>query len=462
MARLFGGLMKLSAVTICGVLLCAVIAPCDAKYIEQKPIFDTTYLPKKHAPFQIGIKHTNIIYPLDLQLRGDARVVNLSTGAHEDSSFLRGGLTEFAPTSAIHTVEHGIQSQFHLDLSALIPQIAPDISRQLDAEIEKAQRSLHGQAIAMPPVQPKAPVTIPQAPRVAPVMPDLVARANVPNIPKAPAQRLPSIADRARTAATKGTAVPASGAPSLGLGLGMGGGGGGGAIAGGGGSAGGDIKMPVPKTNAKVAIPTTNVTVRMPAIDARINVPSIQPQTAVQVKMPSNSSPSSDVAAQLRSAETNAKLLAQNAQPNLDALRARAALLPQAKLPSATTDVNGEVIGRTAIVWDAWHKQFAKIAGDALIKFVNKSNNPLGANTVSVTVTFDQHIKVSIAKPGNASFDAASVEAYRSLNGNAALAFPRGSVRSSVTFLVDNKHTKEGMATVVNSKTLSGDKEVLR
>jgi hypothetical protein len=450
MARLFSELMRFRAVTICGAILFASVGPCAAKYIEQKPIFDTTYLPKKQSPFQLGIKHTSIVYPLNLQARGDARVVNLIADAND--SVLRGAVETAVPTSTINTIEHGMKSQFHLDLTALIPKIAPDISRHLDAEIEKAQRALAGRVAEMPPARPPSPNAIPRIPQVARVAESLTpklkaALAQTPNInkpvvgnvaiPPQKAKPMPSIADQASPMFAAGMGGGAGGAG------GSGGAGGAGTLGGipSGGSGSTAVKMPVPNTNIKVSMP------------------NVQPNTAAPLSIPQHRSTSTDVGAQLGSAETKAKLIAQKTPADLDALKAQAHLLP--KMPSPDTDVNGELIGQTAILWDAWHKQFAKLAGDALIKSVNSANNPLGANTVSVTITPDQHLSIAITKGSNAKFDAATVAAYRSLDGNPALAYPKGSLRSAVSFLVDNKHTKAGVASVVSSKTLTGDKEVL-
>jgi hypothetical protein len=482
MARLLSQLGLLVAVgTIFGAGGLAWAADGGAKplkLIPLKAVFDTSvYLPQKSSPFQIGIKHTNIIYPTKLKLRGDAKLVNLR--GEENGNLLKGTVVEKSapPTSSITTVERGITSRFHLDLSAMIPQIAPDLSRSLEGEVEKSKRALAAALQAMPtPSANKspnlagripntaiplaanaAPNAVPRIPTVAPTTPDLSRQI------AAAAQQ----AAKAASVASGGGNSPAG--PMMGgAGSGSGGGAGGGGAGGGGklngmppgGTIGGIPAAGVPTGALKMpTIPNTGVNGKLKMPDAPSNNVSAKlaiPKTNATVA-------STDLDAQLRNANTKAQLLAQNVSPLLATQNANAKLLPSAKIPVAATDVNGEVLGsKLSIQWDDWHKRFAKLAGDQLLARVKASGNPLGKNTVRITVTPGRHLTVSSEKPSNAKFDAAVLAAYRSLDHSASLEYPKGSLRSSVSFLIDNDYSKPGIPIVVRSKTLTNDHEEIR
>jgi hypothetical protein len=72
-------------------------------YIEQKPIFDTTYLPKPRSPFKLDLKHTDIVYPANLSLRGDAKVVDLRA---EQTSTVRSHRTSCTHNNPHHRAWH--------------------------------------------------------------------------------------------------------------------------------------------------------------------------------------------------------------------------------------------------------------------------------------------------------------------------------------------------------------------
>jgi hypothetical protein len=397
-------------------------------YIEQKPIFDTTYLPKPRSPFKLDLKHTDIVYPANLSLRGDAKVVDLR--AEQTSTVLKGGVTAQAALTTIHTIEHGIKPTFHLDLTALIPKIAPDISRQLESAVDRARHNLAAATDTIPhpaDMKPQSPKTAPTLPVPKPAAPNLSAQIDAAK-PTSP--RLPS------------NATNIAGQADM--------------LRGNGGGAGAGFGDGVMPPHVVASTPT------MPKIPTSIPKASqdIQSIVSASLKKPVATT---DLNAQLRSAQTKASLIAQNADPQLAAKQAQARLMPSSGIPEASAGVTGELLNQqTIILWDEWHKRFAKLAGDALIKSIKLAGNPQGSNTVAVTVYPDHRLTIKIARSGGTTFDTAVSAAYQALNANAQLAYPRGSLRSSVSFLVDNKHTGEGIASAVRSTTTTGDKEILR
>jgi hypothetical protein len=406
-------------------------------YIEQKPIFDTTYLPKPRSPFKLDLKHTDIVYPAKLSSRGDVKVVDLRT--EQTATVLKGGVTSQAAQTTIHTVEHGIKPTFHLDLTALIPKIAPDISRQLESAIDRARHNLAASADNLPrPADMK-----PQSPKTAPTLP----------IPKPASPKLSAQIDAAKPTSPRvpiNTTDIAGQADAL-RGNGGGGGGGSGGASNAGGFGGGIMPPHVVATTPTMPKAPTSLPKVPKDIQSIVSAPLKQP---VATK---------DLSAQMRTAVTRAHLAAQNADPQLLSERTRTRLMSSPAIPNTANVLNGELLKPDAVIlWDEWHRRFANLAGDALIKSINAAGNPRGTNTISVTVYPDQRLKLFVKTSGGSTFDTVVLHAYRSLNGHPLLAYPSRSLRSSVTFLVDNKHTSSGSASAVRSEISSGDKEVLK
>lgn len=466
-------------------------ASANGKFIELKAVFDTSVLPEKHSPFQIGIKHTNIIYPQSYRaaLRGKSDFFSLRAGTttlqgSAGATTLKGTVTAAPKESTLHTVEHGVSSQFYLDLRAMIPKFAPDISRSLDAQIADTNRKLAAQVSAAAPklqAQLQAPKTVPTIPgKPRSDIPDLpkllqVAGQNQPLMPAKPigtianpipgnlqtanAGRLfPANLRLAANPVLPGSMQPGSGFMPPGSLNGTPG--------------GGSLTMPPAKpgtklsqveqamrsqlANAKVNSNISSATIDAQRTNAKLALPARPDQSVnAQLRIPTSGT---DVNGRLRLPTTDAQVL-----PSLDSLAAKARLLPSSKMPSAPgNDALDEMSGQKAILWDAWHKNFSNVAGAAVRGALNKVGSPKGTNTVTVTVWPNNHMQVSLSKPSNSKFDAAVLQAYRTLEGSKTLSYPAGSLRSSVSFSVDNKHLSEDLVSVVNSKTTSGDKEVLQ
>ncbi len=147
------------------------------------------------------------------------------------------------------------------------------------------------------------------------------------------------------------------------------------------------------------------------------------------------------------------------AQPGMDALLTAVRKVTDVRMPGPQSQGNGGDISSYDILWDEWHAQFAQLARPSLLGALSKYGNPLGFDSVSVTVNRDHHVSVKVVKLSNDHFDQAMLEAYNALDGNSGLEFPFGSLRCSVTFLIDNKHTAPGAASTVESVTSVGDKE---
>lgn len=148
-------------------------------------------------------------------------------------------------------------------------------------------------------------------------------------------------------------------------------------------------------------------------------------------------------------------------KPELDAILTHMRASGTLSLPdSAEETVQGELSGQTVINWDKWYANFARLYEPRLLKFLKLAGDPEGSNTVSITVSNDQRIEVSLFKDDNPRFDRATLRAYKSLDRNAALAFPQGSHRQRVNFLIDNVHESSGPASAVKSKPFTGDREV--
>lgn len=185
-------------------------------------------------------------------------------------------------------------------------------------------------------------------------------------------------------------------------------------------------------------------------------------QIDAMIARASKKSPSaSDVDAMLADAKMRSRGSTREAEPQLDTVLTYLRKVPAQSMPSvAESKVSGDLTD--VVSWDAWHAHFAQLARAPIMDRLGKVSNPAGSDTVEITVVPDHHLKVTIAKPSeNKQFDRAIVEAYSSLDGNAGLAYPQGSRRKSITFLIDNEHKQAGTVSGVNSKTSIGDKEVI-
>jgi hypothetical protein len=127
--------------------------------------------------------------------------------------------------------------------------------------------------------------------------------------------------------------------------------------------------------------------------------------------------------------------------------------------PIFTTAIPGSDSGENALLWDAWYRKFANLYEPALIESIEQSGGSAGANTVYVTIDRNHHLQVRLQNGGGSKFDQATLAAYKSLDGNGALAFPLGSLRTEVSMYIDNNHQAPGDVSDIRSRTLTGDRE---
>lgn len=125
-------------------------------------------------------------------------------------------------------------------------------------------------------------------------------------------------------------------------------------------------------------------------------------------------------------------------------------------------DPTMEIASGSMIDWSSWYRRFDQRTEALLVDALDIHENPAGSNTLQITVFSNCSIsvrKLSAGDGGNSVFDAATMTAYSSLNGNSALEFPPGSLRSQVTFFVTNERDMAGSVPSVDSRSLIKDRE---
>lgn len=131
--------------------------------------------------------------------------------------------------------------------------------------------------------------------------------------------------------------------------------------------------------------------------------------------------------------------------------------------PASDRIVAGVLMPRAEeIAWDAWYQQVARLSEPRLLKCLEDQGNPSGTNTLEITVTANRVLTAKVSNASNPAFDAATIKAYRLLNGRAELQFPPGSRRKQITFFVDNDHELAGTVSDVLTTPCSGDRELVR
>ncbi|HEY9791940.1 MAG TPA: hypothetical protein V6D22_16155 [Candidatus Obscuribacterales bacterium] len=371
-------------------------------------------------------------------LRAQAKVVQLQ--ADEGETVLRGKVAEEAPRSSITTLEHGLHAMFHLDLKKLEANLAPDLERQMDAQIAAARRKIAGDVqreehqmqreLAMQHPRPDMPAAPPQL------------SSDLSKTVTKSVERSKQMSHQESGAGEKRllSELPPGGAP--GAVMPRVGGGGGGAM----------IPVPLHAPHAP-GIPS-NSSAEVKDIEKQMQSELDSARNHVR-----NATP--DLSRQIDTGTKLAGKTVTSAQPVMDAILTHLRKIPATSMPSPNTAVSAVLDSTKTIEWDAWHKQFAALARDPILRQVNKFHNPSGADTVEITVSADRHLAAKIVIAGPTKFDQAILQAYKSLDGNSGLAFPADSRRTSITFLIDNEHKGAGIPTGVDSQTSVGDKEVV-
>lgn len=424
------------------------------KLIEQVPQLDTSILPVR-SRFELEIKHTEMIQPQNhsVMLHAKARVVRLQGDetttvlrgqvAHEDQTApLRGRVAQDNPASPLQTFEHGVRPRFYLDLKKLTATIAPDLEHQMEAEIGAARRKVAGELE----LEQKRLDRELQAQRPrpdAPLMPPkLSASAGLTNAAEAEAARCRQIVQEQSGGESQKLAAAMEHARGQGVLIP--------------GIAGGVAGGPVP------VVPRTTGT-GSPSPSQKIAVRNAEREMETQLAAANHhqSAATTDLNAELESARHQSQTTVRNAQPAMDAILTYLRKIPPADAQMAKAEARVPQDSSEVIAWDAWHAKFARLARLPLLNSISKAGNPSGQNTVEITVTPDHRVSAKVTTPGNAAFDRAVLNAYRSLNGNPELAYPSGSRRTSIAFLIDNEHKSAGTPTGVNSQTSIGDQEIL-
>ncbi|MBX9719816.1 MAG: hypothetical protein K2X81_00335 [Candidatus Obscuribacterales bacterium] len=463
-----------------------------------EPKFDTSLVPQP-SHFELGTTYTQIVYPKDPAkiLHGESKVVDLSGKIKND--ILRGQINEENRISSINTREYGIKPKFFVDLRKMEAKLAPDFAWQMEAQMKDAQRKLAGQVerqekLMNKELKSRQPIAdLPALPLSANANPDKgkALDAAIEKAKERERRNLHSVQpfedalSRAKAnlktqllIPNKQVSIPTLSEPQIAASAVRGGGGGGSGVGGSGkiDSSNAERQMAAELAKAKltVPLPTTTTALKFPTPDQKSvsAIPSI-PKTNVAdperlmaeqlAKAKLLPSPDEQVKAALMQANTAAQVRLNKAQPLLNAIMTSLRRLPSPDMPTGLSAGKAlELDAKTAVEWDAWHAHFAELARDPILKAVNKAGNAAGADTVEITVRRDHHVTVRLSQKANTAFDQAIVAAYQSLDGNPALEFPSGSRRSSVSFLIDNKHADSGTPSVVKSQTSVGDKEIFR
>jgi len=437
-------------------------------FVQETPKFDLS-LPKN--AFQLGIEHTEIhrgprkpiLHAQDKLglLRGGTRVFKLNAADQniklqaqyartaKNAKLLQGGVdkngdpliakVEDNPRFPLYTNEH-FHSPFQIDLRKLTTNVAPDIVYQMDSELNHANNPTDDELAR----QEKAMETALQADAPRPDMPSINP---ITNITAAIARAFESQKEKAKEAEQQ---AREKGIESLKL-----------AMTGGTGT---PVRMPNIPRNGKGDLK------RLPA-NGDYDHPKESAQrkeseremtselASVNTKKPLSSK---ELDAKISDAQEYSKTKGAAAEPNLNAVVTRVHPLDLTMDPASIPKYGAEADVDDVVPWDEWHTRFANLARDPILLNVSKLKKTSGFNTVEITVWRNLRVDAKLTKSGNPEFDRAILDAYKSLNGNKALAFPNHSRRDKMTFLIDNEHKGAGAPTTVQSQTSRGDKEVIR
>ncbi len=417
-------------------------------FIQQVPKLDTTFLPKP-THFELKIKHTDIVYAPDpaKMLHGKARVIDLHV--EDNSNILRGRVQQSA-AGPLNTVEHGVRGKFHLDLQAMTAKLAPDLSYQLSAAMDRARkRDLAARAMTPSTFEPPQ-KDVSLAGKA--VDEKIAAAAQHPAMPKAaPIQdwvsnlgdQMNKVLGSVKIASLPIPLVQVSSQHMEGAKLPD------------------DLRMPegkVPAANGDVFGQLQKPkTVSSQAFDTNKTKIAVDPFAKAD---PSNIDPHVDGRI-LNKEQRDAQVNAQLAQPKMNAILTTLGKIMPAEPKQADTNISADL--EETIDWQSWHQNFADLARGPLLKNMEQAHNPAGHNTVEITVYSSNSLAVTVVQPSKSkAFDAAICSAYQSLAKNSELRFPAGSRRTSIVFRIDNTFNGGGTPSAVHSDTTKDDRELIR
>jgi hypothetical protein len=436
----------LVVLTLSIALQCATAKPAPHQRHPQlskplTPILDPSGI-QKPTYFHIRVEQKQYIY-LKAEtaiLHGGAKTVDLS--ARAKGSLLRGGATKNELRTTISTREHGLKPRFLVDLHELTAKSAPEISRLMESEIAAARQKMadnvtRQERLMDAKLQALSPKTdVPTVP-----LRTTASRSETTALESSVAQSKQNKQLDSRQASQQMIAALSHARESR-------------------------ETMPVIPMAPHIVPPTTKVAspTRMIPTTTKTNTSDSERLMKAELAKSKEQVPSdSEVNAALTQARNKAQATVSQTQPALDTLLTSLRTIPTLRIPSASKDEpagNGDTA--SVIEWDRWHAHFAKLARDPILKCLKKSGYPSGANTVEITVQADHKVSARLAKAANSGFDQAMLQAYKSLDRNPTLEFPTGSRRAAITFLIDNKHSGNGVPSEVKSQTSVGDKEILR
>jgi hypothetical protein len=415
---------------------------------KQEGIFDTSMAPKRRY-FEAKIEHKRFLNPEDdnVLLHGKGGVVDLRT----QKNVLQGGVSENERLTTLTTREYGVQGLFKVDLRKLEAKFAPELSWYLDARAEAAKKKAFDDAVNAEREMERKRLA---AERAKVQMPSVGAALN--GAVQEASKALQTVVEQIK-GTTAGVKIPTAGVPVA--------------------------KIPdiaathgVALHSSKERLAAGSVGIPVTKIpEAKIPVVGI-PVAKIPEPWSAGAPPgttSTSWSAGAHPGTTTTTVFPTRPLGTLPIGTIPIAVVPVARIPDAVVavmrmpqavDVESakEPDEELIVEWDAWHKRFAQLAKTPLLKAVNQCGNPSGSNTLEITVSPDHHLNVKLSQPSNGKFDQAILQAYKSLDGNPSLEYPTGSKRTSITFLIDNKHTEAGVAGDVNSQTTTGDREVLR
>jgi hypothetical protein len=415
--------------------------------------------------FSIGIEHTRYVFPEDpsLMQHGQAGVVDLR--GTKKAQMLRGRVAQDIRDSTIKTREYGVKSHFYADLRKLTAKSAPELSWLMDTQLAEARRKLAGEVardaqlmnrqLNSPQPQP----TLPSMPARAKATPEEsraleaeLAKSDQRDQRASASQQLRAALSRAQeqtarvpTVPGKQVVIPTSGqagfpgsplppAPKVDTS-----------------AAERELAAQLAKANTKSRLVASN-TQRNQAVESipsapNVNTAASERELKGQLARAKGQIPlESRIGIEMESAKRRGQSVVSQAQPAMNAIMTSLRAIPHRDVPATATAEPAD----------------DDLASQPILKEVRESGAPSGTNTVEITVLPNHHLTVRLTQPGNAAFDRAMLKAYQSLDGNPALEYPPGSRRSSIIFLIDNKHKETGVPSSVRSQTSVGDKETVR
>ncbi|MBX9721038.1 MAG: hypothetical protein K2X81_06575 [Candidatus Obscuribacterales bacterium] len=393
--------------------------------------------------FELGAVRNEIWAPVKSTsiLNGYAQRSRLEGGA--TTNFLQGNVSLDANGTALTTVQRLLHPRILSGYTMLKPQLSSGVFNDLSAQIAKSQPLMAEIANAkkemdaqLAKAQPQLPNRllpgIPKTDNANTVSPDLVAQLN---------RSHSTVQFDIAQAKMQMDAELARAKPTSGLGF-----------------AGRLATAKNTRVSLNIALPSTQV-----QIDSQIELASREMQSQLAHAKPSiGPDLSNDLNWQIYrgNKETQAEIM--SAKPQLDAVYTKLRQAPQTatsiNLSQPAVDANAAT--EKNILWDPWYARVARLYAPRLLQAMKRRGSPSGSNTITIKVWANHHLEATLIDADNSKFDDATLEAYRSLSGNAALQFPVGSHRQQVTFLIDNKHDSETPVSGINSQTYKGDKEI--